>query len=376
MFRYDACAVLMPNKAGTVKQHNEGKRHASVRFYGDADAGPVRRIEFRSPDGELIRSLRPYEVADSAAAASRAARELVRRKLLVHTGVAWQNKVWTMLNPEALCCAVLQLDSALHGQPESAEGGPSHRGMIEGKCEVSAHFLLAVAERLGRGAGPACFGVHPCVGKQANSCENGHGEPPGSEATVRGSHEVTLALADRGGTLAEMCIVVALDALFCALGSQQPHRRRGSAPSVGAGNPLALTIRVGAAVRERRHAAELTKSLCSVLALPSAPLLLRSLHLHASGPAWRAEDAHVIVGASASRWRACATSILLGTHSRAGAVSPFRRLPSVLVRIILDTARPGCTTEVVVELADEPPAAVSSNATSLGADLAFIASLC
>lgn len=360
MFRCDACAVLMPNKAGTVKQHNEGKRHASVRFYGDADAGPVRRIEFRSPDGKLIRSFRPHEVTDSAAAASRAARELVRRKLLVHTGVAWQNKVWLMLNPEALCGAVLQLDAALQGQLESAECVPPHRAMIDGGCEVSAHFLLALAERLGRGADPSPSGVRPGIRKQADSCV--HAELPG--------YDLTLALADREGTLAEMCMVAALDALFCALGSQHPHWR------CGGGSPLGLTIRVGAAVRERRHAAQLTQSLCSVLALPSTPLGLRSLHLHASGPAWRAEDAHRIVGASASRWRACSVSVLLGTHSRAGAGSPFRRLPWVLIRMILDAARPGCTSHVVVKLADEPPAAVSSHASAFGADLAFIASLC
>lgn len=372
MYRCEACGVLIPNKAGTLKQHHEGKRHASVRFYGDVDAGPVRRIEFRSPGGELIRSLRPHEVTDSAAAASRAARELVRRKLLVHAGVAWQNKVWLMLTPEALCGAVLQLDAALRGQPERAEGGLPHRAMIQGECEVSAHFLLAVAERLGRGASPAPSG--PGFRQPANSCSGRHGEL--WELGPDDLHGLTMHLADRAGTLAELCMVAALDALFCALGSPRPNHAFGAAPSLSGGGPLSLTVRVGAAVRERRHAVQLIKSLCSVLSLPSTPLGLRSLHLHVHGPAWRTEDAHSIVGAAASQWRACAVSILLGTHSRAGAGSPFRRLPSVLVRMILDAARPSCESRVVVSAGDEPPAAVGAHAHAGGADLAFIASLC
>jgi len=194
MYWCDACGVGVPNQAGTVKQHNEGKRHASMRFYGRADAGPVHRIEVRAPGGELLETLRPHEVDGATATASRDARELVRRKLLVHTGVAFQNQAWGVLTPEALCTAVLQLEAAIYGPREgSEEDGPTYKTMLEGHCGVSAHFLLAVAERLDGGAGAA--GSSGCVGggAQPRGGHGSHGRGGASRANDHHLREVSCA---------------------------------------------------------------------------------------------------------------------------------------------------------------------------------------
>lgn len=414
----DVCGVALAKRPGALKQHNEGKRHAAMRFYGDADAGPVRRIEVRGPGGELAEALRPHEVSDAAAAAAAAAREMVRCKLLVHTGVVWQNKVWAMLNPEALCGAVLQLDAALldaalWGLEDAAAGpAPTFASMIRGESAVSACFVLALAERVSRGAGDILVDGHA---RSARSLVAAGSAAPTlsldeiaralramraelSDDTPAWS--VELRLAEREGELAEMSVAAALDAFAAALGSLGSLGPTGGGAGGGARHPrvwggselprqgewsgaseraaprrLSLSLHLGRAVRQRRHAAVITRTLCAALACPATALGLRALRLDAAGDAWRAADEEAILAAAAAPWRAAAAAVLLGTHCRAGERSPLRTLPLALVRLVLEFARPLCEARVQVALRlfeppDGPPAVEG------GADLDFVASLC
>lgn len=357
-----------------------------MRFYGHHEAGPVRNIELRNPSGEVIRSLRPHEVPETASNATRAARDLIRRKLVVHTGVAWQNKAWALFTPEILCGAVLQLDAALRQAPLSGQGrraeavngsSESHRKMVEGGCEVSSLFILAVAQRLSHGVNallsPTSDAAVPALSRGVEDMIV-HDSMETETVLPMEYVNLDLVLAERNGMLAEMCMVAAVDALFHSLSNLHGGPPEASACSEhcpGERKRLTLRLRMGRVVRERRHAAQLTKSLCAVLAIPSTPLGLRSLHLEAATDAWRAEDAAAIHLASTSAWRACAMAVLVGARDTR---SPFYYLPSAIVRLILEITRLSSTCDVNFVINCEQAHHESSRNTTTGMDLAFVAS--
>ena len=414
MWFCEACSVSVPRNPGALKQHLEGKRHAAMRFYGDPTAA-VRRIELRNPgpSQSLELALRPHEVSDAAAAATCEARALVRKRLVVHTGVAYQNQAWALLTPEALCGGVLQLEAAISARALpcvecldraqcACDTFEAHCArLLSGGAPASPLFLLALAQRLGGGGGggrgggggdrggggggrPSVRPARPSSSAGPSLAARVAALPHCSRETSGGAGErLVVAVAARSGVLAEMVLVTALDALCAALprAAHSVPLRRPSAASLGGGGGvpppggrLDLTLRLGGAVCSRRHAAQLLKTLGGALRAASTPLGVRRVRLEVRGDAWREEDGRALAAAAAAHWWATARSVLLGTHERVGAASPLRRLPLALVRSILEAARPQC--EVAAELvAEAGPAPSEPRAGAGGADLDFVASL-
>ena len=316
------CDVFVP--AGKMQQHVQGKRHLSMLWYGE-DGHRVRDIELWR-DGTLERRFRPFDVPERTVEAVRRARAAVTAPILVaHSGVVLFDRVCKCFDPELLCVAEMRTQKRWKVCPI---GDRCYRTITEVRSPLE---FACIANEIRSEQGP-CSLVLPFSAIIANSDDE----------------------------IGQLALSFALHALTDALGA---HRE-----------PHAVTLVIGSSLQERRLATQLVDGLRRVIDRNPA---LEMLFFSAAGGAWRAEDAATLLDAAVASRRARVVSLLLGSHARAGADSPIRRLPLVLLRMIAEKA--GLAGRLPVDISIDPgaaPAAAPAPAAhNPGADLAAIAAL-
>ena len=311
------CDVFVP--AGKMQQHVQGKRHLSMLWYGE-DGHRVRDIELYHRDGTLERRFRPFDVPERTVKAVRRARAAVTAPILVaHSGMVLFDRVCKWFEPERLCVAEMRTQNQWH--------------VLEDRNVLASPVPGTGASQLA------------CIASRVHSSQ------------IRCS--INLRIMRPADEIGQLALSFALHALADALGASNASHY--------------VLLSLGEALSERRLVTQLVDGLRRAVSRnPELGLLL-----NATGGAWRAEDAETIHAAAVASRRARVVSLLLGSHARAGADSPIRRLPLVLLRMIAEKA--GLAGRLPVDISIDPGAAPAAAppaaAHNPGADLAAIAAL-
>ena len=351
MRRCELCGTSVP--VSGWQQHVHGRRHQSMRFYGQPDhlvldlslADPVQP---QYPRPTNIR-MRPVDVPERIVACARRARELVitSRVLVAHTGLALFDKACQYLSPECICTCLYQFDKqdAMHRE----------RPLL--RADVDLTDPLSTAN-------PAATVAAAAALIACNSLSAG---------APRELHEIELLvrspLADlENDPVREAALAAALTAFAEAL----PHLRAGRQQ---------VTMRLPGVV-QRRHVVLIVRALERALFASTG---LSELILLQAG-ILRDEDIARLSDASWRGWHARELCVLRGTHAHGD--SPLRLLPEHIVRHILDLAAETCRVRLHIDLGHggqqaqagaassaAAPQPVPPPASHAGADLAFVANL-
>ena len=334
------CGCRAPDR----KQHEQGRKHLSRRFYGGDGSivFSIRDLQIEEGPDRPPRRVRPADVPDVHVQAAHAARGLVLPLVVRHSGVQLHQHSCAAFDPEPICEASIRLQ----------DGWPLRWTRAYVALEgTSPATVLCVAERLAR------------MSPGAASSEGPSASAPAAQLRLE------IATAEPGGHT-EMITGTALD-IFAARTSSALEALAASLASVR-GPLVRLRLVLDAALRPRWQAALVVKALRASLMQATT---LCELDVAARGTGLRQTDVDELVDAARRGWRRRALAFLMGGHARLGAEGPIRLLPGALLQSILEFAEADGATRVTVALHAAPPPAAAAPPPVPGGDLAMIAGM-
>ncbi|KAJ1640067.1 hypothetical protein T492DRAFT_933115 [Pavlovales sp. CCMP2436] len=333
------CRSEWPAELGSLDTHLRGRRHKenvlSDAFYGEPGHA-LTKLGFDEVDGP-IRAL-PAALAERA----RGIWSLISGSpaaLVSLAGIDRYQRVLDLLAPERLACAAVRLSL------EAGEAADRSSWRCDLRSPAGVAYVACVLERR----------LSPAALDGRGALPSGAGELALAELTLGWPREYNSAGNGSAGRSAERYFAFAH---ACALIGR----------ALCSSGCVAHTVRIrvrsdgkcpGALEGMGRVAQRLVSTIGMALGTPTGLRHARRVELLLPPPLLRPEMQKLLDEANAASFDARVLALLLGTHARAGAESPLRMLPQVVLEILCVQLRSSVLVSGWVEDDAPPPVHIS-----------------